>query len=193
MVLRKPYAFLIKHFRSINFALFVLVTFMLVRVLKLYSFIKDYLNTGIYNTALIPITDYINVYIYLVLIFILLVSGVLAFLLKKKEKPIKIYVYIILVSILTLILFIFVHNYFTFTVSKGYNEQMARLIRDLILIQSFFYYPTLLVLLIRFIGIDLNNFGFREDKELLASEEDREEVEVEVTFDKHRYIRIIKN
>lgn len=193
MILRKPYAFLIKHFRSINFALFVLVVFGLTRVLKLYSFITDYLNTGIYNITLDPISNYINVYTYLTLFLIILVSGILIYLLRRKEKPVKAYFYAIGTAILTLILFIYVHNYFTFIVSKGYNEQMARLIRDLVLINSFFFYPAILVLLIRFLGIDLNSFGFKEDKDILASEEDREEVEVEVTFDKYKYIRQFKN
>ena len=71
MILRKPYAFLIKHFRSINFALFALVVFGLTRVLKLYSFITDYLNTGIYNITLDPISNYINVYTYLTLFLII--------------------------------------------------------------------------------------------------------------------------
>ena len=192
MILRKPYAFLIKHFRSINFALFALVVFMLTRVLKVFSFIKDYINTGIYNITLDPITNYINVYTYLILIVIALIAGILAFLFARKEKPVKAYIYTIGVAVITIIMLAFVHNYFTFTVSKGYNEQIARLFKDLVFINTLFFYPAVLILLIRFLGIDLNSFGFREDKELLASEEDREEVEVEVTFDKHKYIRQLK-
>ena len=192
MILRKPYAFLIKHFRSINLALFLLVVLMLTRVMKLYSFITDYLNTGVYNITLSPISNHINVYIYVLLFLIIIISGILIFLLRRKDKPVKAYIYTIGVVILTLILFIYVHSYFTFTVSKGYDEQMVRLIRDLILIVSIFYYPSILILLIRFTGIDLNSFGFKEDKDILADEEDREEVEVEVTFDKHKYIRQLK-
>ncbi len=192
MILRKPYAFLIKHFRSINLALFLLVVLMLTRVMKLYSFITDYLNTGVYNITLSPISNHINVYIYVLLFLIIIISGILIFLLRRKDKPVKAYIYTIGVVILTLILFIYVHSYFTFKVSKGYDEQMARLIRDLILIASIFYYPSILILLIRFTGIDLNSFGFKEDKDILADEEDREEVEVEVTFDKHKYIRQLK-
>ena len=193
MILRKPYAFLIKHFRSINLALFLLVVFALTRVMKLFSFIKDYLNTGIYNVTLDSISNYINVYTYLTIILIIIISSILLYLLKRKEKPVKAYIYVIGMSVLTLILFIYIHNYFTFTAPKGYSTQMARLIRDLVLINSIFFYPAILVLLIRFTGIDLNSFGFREDKEILADEEDREEVEVEVTFDKHKYIRQLKN
>ena len=193
MILRKPYAFLMKHFRLINLALFALVLFMLTRVLSLYSFVKDYLNTNIYNVTLVPISKYINTYVYIALILIILICGLLSYLLKRKDKPFIAYIYITIIAILTLILDAFVNNYFTFTAANGYNEQMARLMRDLTLINSFIYYPALLILLIRFTGIDLNSFGFKEDKEFLDDEADREEIEVEVTFDKYKYIRIFKN
>ena len=43
----------------------------------------------------------------------------------------------------------------------------------------------ILLLLVRSIGLDLKKFGFNEDKEFLETDEaDREEVEVEVAFDK---------
>ena len=94
-----------------------------------------------------------------------------------------------------MILSTYVNNYFVYTVSnRGYDGQMARLIRDLVFINSFFFYPMLVVLVIRSLGIDLNSFGFYQDDEFISTnEEDREEVEVEVKFDKYKYIRLFKN
>ena len=63
MILRKPYAFLIKNFKKINIILLALVIFILWKNLSLYSFVKDYIQTGIYNTKF----DSINNYIILVL------------------------------------------------------------------------------------------------------------------------------
>lgn len=194
MILRKPYAFLIKYFRAINLCLLLTIVFCLSRVLSLYNFVKDYASLGVYNITLNPISKYINTYLYLILILIIIISGILVFLLRKKDKPFITYVYITLLIIVTSILFIYINNYFTYQALKEFNKQMILLIRDLVLIDSLFYYPVILVLIIRSLGIDLKSFGFYEDGSFIkASEEDREEVEVDVAFNKERYIRIIKN
>ncbi len=192
MILRKPYAFLIKHFKIINFFLFVSTFFCLNRVLSLYRFIKEYLVIGIYNETLSPISNYIDFYLYFALILMIIVSFILFYLLKRKEKPFLSYIYMMILSFVSLALFIYIHNYFVEL--EVFNGQIARLIRDLTLIDSFFYYPVLIILLIRFLGIDLKSFGFYQDKEFLSSNElDREEVEVEVGFDREKYIRLLKN
>lgn len=192
MILRKPYAFLIKHFRLINLALFILVAFSLTNLLKLYSFIKDYIATGIYNITLTPISNYINGFIYLLLVVTVVLSIILFYLLKRKDKPFITYIYVILLMIANIVLFIFTNGYFSEVTE--FNRQMTLLYKDFTLIVSIFYYPVLLILAVRFMGVDLKNFGFYEDKQFIeASDEDREEVEVEVAFDRDRYIRNLKN
>ena len=77
---------------------------------------------------------------------------------------------------------------------EAFNLAGAMAIRDIAFICTLPYYPTLIILLIRSIGIDLKRFGFGEDREFLEiDEKDREEVEVEVSFDKERVFRKIKN
>lgn len=194
MILRKPYAFLIKHFKAINLILLLTILYALNRVLSLNSFVKDYLNTGIYNITLTPVSTYLNKYLYFTLIITILIAGLLVFLLRRKDKPFISYVYILAVAIITLILSFYIYNYFTYTATKEFNRQMVSLIKDLTLIVSLFYYPSIFILIIRTLGIDLKNFGFHQDKEFIElDEKDREEVEVEVGFDKQKYIRILKN
>lgn len=194
MIFRKPYAFLMKHFKLINLVLLFSILYSLNKVLNLHSFVKDYLNTGIYNVTLTPISNFINKYVYLILVITIIISGILFYLLKRKEKPFTTYAYILAVAFITLILSIYINNYFIYTATKTFNKQMVSLIRDLTLINSFLYYPSILILIIRALGIDLKNFGFYQDKEFIEiNENDREEVEVEVTFDKHKYIRLFKN
>lgn len=194
MILRKPYAFLIKHFKAINLCVLLAMLFCLNRILALYSFVKDYLQLGIYNVTLNSISNYINVYLYLTLGITLLITGILVFLLKKKDKPFISYIYIILLILVSFILLLYVHNYFSYHALKEFNRQMTLLIRDLVLIDSLFYYPIIFVLIIRSLGIDLKSFGFYEDEAFItANEEDREEIEVDVAFNKERYLRIIKN
>lgn len=193
MIIRKPYAFLIKYFQRINILLLALVVFVFYKVIQLHQFVKDYLNTGVYNEVIDTISNYANIYVYFAFLFIIFISLVLAYLLKRKDKPFISYIYILITNFLVFILFLYTSNYFTYEVVKGYNLVATKVINDLFFIVTLPYYPMLVILLIRSIGIDLKSFGFHEDKEFAEiKEEDREEVEVQVGFDKDKWIRKIK-
>ena len=65
--------------------------------------------------------------------------------------------------------------------------------RDLLNIASIFQYIVFVIFGIRFLGIDLKKFGFKNDEEYLdIKEEDREEFEVNIEFDKDKITRNIK-
>ena len=193
MILRKPYAFLIRNFKKINIVLLALVIFVLWKELELYQFVKDYIATGIYSSQLDSISNYVNIFSIGAIVLIAIISAILAYLLKYKDKPFISYVFILGVSIITLILFIYNYYYFTMTVTQEFDLVSALMVRDLSFIATIPHYPVILLLLIRSIGLDLKRFGFGEDKEFAEiNDEDREEVEVEITFDKDRYIRAFR-
>lgn len=190
MILRKPYAFLIRHFRKINTILLVLVVFALTRQLSLYAFVNGFATTGIYNTQLDSIANYVNFVFIGASLLIVVISGILGYLLKYKEKPYISYFFVAIVGILSIVLSAYLNYYFTTSITGEFDLSAALVIRDLSFMMTFPYYPILILLLIRSIGLDLKNFGFGSDKEFAEiAEEDREEVEVEVSFDKDRYIR----
>ena len=193
MILRKPYAFLIKYFQRINIFLLLLVGFIFYKNLELYQFVSGYLATGVYNTLIDSISNYVNVYVYIAFILILVICLILAYLLKYKDKPFISYIFVFILCFITLCFFIYTGNYFTYQVHDGFNLVVTKVIKDLLFISTIPYYPVILILLIRSIGLDLKSFGFNHDKEFSEiNEEDREEVEVEVGFDKNKFIRKIK-
>lgn len=191
MVLRKPYAFLIRNFKKINILLLILVTFLAYKSLSLYGFLREYTVTAIYNENLNSITNYINGWVYFSLILVLFLAGALAYLLKYKNKPFAVYIFLFVSNLLSLILFLYVRSYFNYV---HYSVESARNITYLTLVVLVPYLPEIFILLIRSIGLDLKRFGFGEDKEFAeTSEADREEVEVEVAFDKDVFIRTFRN
>ena len=193
MILRKPYSFLIKYFQKINILLLLLVAFVFYKDLQIYQFVKDYLATGIYNVTIDSITNYASIYAYLSFIGILAISSILAYLLHYKDKPYASYIFILIANFITFAFFLYTSHYFTYNAIEGYNLGAIRIVRDLLFISTLPYYPMLFILLIRSIGIDLKSFGFQQDKEFAdINEADREEVEVQVGFDKDHYIRNIK-
>ncbi len=184
MILRKPYAFLIKHFRLINACLLFFIIFVYSKSMNLYSFVKDYASYGIYSKSLDSIQNYISGFFIVSLIAIILISIVMISLLHFKSKPIKTYVYLIIVYVVMLGFDLYALSFFnhldfdpTFQVAK------ARVVRDLLFIITIPEYPAMVLLAIRAVGLDLKSFGFQEDKEFVATEGDREEFEIDTSFD----------
>lgn len=185
MIVRKPYAFLIKHFRKIHIALLILCGFIYYKNIQLNSFVKEFIDLGTYDIFTEPINNFVSPLAVLAMLVLILGSTALVLLLRHKKKPWKLYILPILSYVFLLILFISTKNFF-----DGYTGQLntagIRAIRDLLLIATLLQYPSMLVFLIRILGIDLNKFNFKVDEEYLElSSEDREELEINIDFDKN--------
>ena len=190
MILRKPYAFLMKHFKKINLVLFLLTVYIFIKTLTLLGLTRNYAsgNTIVVDT----ITSFFNSTYFFVHILILIIGSILLYLLKRKDKPIKTYMLVLIEYFIFLILSIYLNGYFGDFYLNGYDRAFARTINGFVLIFSIPQYLILLLLFIRTIGLDLKSFGFQQDKEFLTSEEDREEVEVEVGLDSQKIKRKTK-
>ena len=62
MILRRPYAFLIKHFRLIHLILFALLAIITYNASTVLNFFKDYITAN--GNMEILSSNYINVFIY---------------------------------------------------------------------------------------------------------------------------------
>lgn len=184
MILRKPYAFLLKHFRLINAILLAFVVFVYSRSMSLYSFSKDYVSYGLYSKSLDPIQNYISGFYLFSLIFILILSITLLALLRFKSKPIKTYVYLFIVYAVMLGINLYALSFFNhLAIDPTFQIAESRVVRDLLFIITIPEYPALVLLVVRAIGLDLKSFGFQEDKDFVATEDDREEFEIDASFD----------
>ena len=91
MIIRKPYAFLIKNFKKIHIVLLLLSLFTLYKVIDVSNFVKNYMTYGTYDAYSNPIGKHIT-FLILLCIFVLIVgTAALIFLLRYKKKPWKVY------------------------------------------------------------------------------------------------------
>lgn len=192
MILRKPYALLIQYFQRIHLILILLSAYIFYKVMSLRTFVGEFLSTESYNAYYEPISDYINFLVIISILLIVAVSITLIILLRYKKKPWKIYLFPIILYSFMLGVLIFISSYF-----NGYNDlselQPIMAGRDLLNLAYIFQYPMFIIFGIRFLGIDLKKFGFKEDEEYLdIKEEDREEFEVNIEFDKDKITRNVK-
>lgn len=193
MIIRKPYAFLIKYFRQIHILLLVLAGYIYYKVNNLHTFINTYIDTEVYNPQLDAISNYVSPLLYLAVLLLLAGTVIILILLRQKKKPRLTYILICIEYIVLLLLFFFASSYFNGLNGATINSAQIRLIRDFLTIFSLFQFLVFILLAIRILGIDLQRFGFQNDEEFLqASDEDREEIEVGLNIDKDVYINKAK-
>jgi len=175
MILRKPYAFLIKHFKMIHLVITLLFIFVIGKTNNIVNFFKDYVNNDVLK---IDASKYVNG-VYLSLFLIVLLSFIIIILLKKKEKPLLFYFITIGLSFVLMIGFYYEGSIITeleFGLLDRKTINMARdIVRFMIIIEGIMLIPYI----IRTLGFDIKKFDFKKDlQDLNITLEDNEEFEV---------------
>ena len=176
MVFKKPYGFLIKHFKLIHLILTGLFIWLTMKV----SDVLDYYNRFIAGTVgkLEAIEHVTNYYIIGVVSSIVICIIVYA-LLRYKQKPRKLY--------LVLIGFVLIEAFIINLVYGGLEDiyisvlemKTLRLYRDILRILVVFQYVSIGFVLVRGLGFDIKKFNFASDlQELGMDVSDEEEVEL---------------
>ena len=177
MILRRPYAFLIKHFRLLHLILFIFMAYITVKAGNILEFFKEYINFN-GNIEIIS-SNYISYFIFISVIVIIAFSLIVFVLMRYKKKPRFLYILIIITSIISLVLFIYLYTNIKALEISSMSGREIRLLRD---ISRFNYYLLLIMcipVLIRGLGFDIKKFGFTKDiADLKLEEKDSEEVEV---------------
>ena len=93
MIIRKPYAFLIKNFRKIHIALLVLGVFVFYKTIRTALFVSEFMNYGIYDAYANPISKVITPFFRISVILMIIGSGSILLLLRHKQKPWKSYIF----------------------------------------------------------------------------------------------------
>ena len=179
MIIRKPYAFLIKYFKVIHIIIFLFILYLVFSTRNIYMFFKNYLLTGTYTYIENMAGNYINFIMFLGSI-ILIASFLLIYLLmKQKEKKVLYYLLGIIFYFITFILFIVFLNVFNSLEFTSLSNQSLVLYRDMALALYYLNYYFLVIAFVRGFGFNVKKFNFEKDlKELDITEEDREEIEV---------------
>jgi len=192
MIIRKPYAFLIKHFKKIHIFLFLICAYIYYKSIQTSSFVREFISLGSYDAYNEPISKYINGLVYLFLILTIAATITIVLLLKYKNKPWKLYLIPLAEYLALLVTFIMTKSFFDSYIGT-FETATIRAIRDILVILSVPQYVVFVILIIRILGIDLNKFNFKSDKEFLEmNASDRDEIEINIDIDKQSIKRNIK-
>lgn len=193
MILKKPYAFFIKNFKLFHLIIFVLSSILLYRTSLIYSFIKEYINT---NPNLIgkELTDVLFVnWVYILVVLITIINIVIIIIMIRKQKPLMYYILNISLYIGVIIVYILSHKVVGSLEVMLVETKTILAIRDITNIARLLQTVSIIFYLVRATGFDIKKFDFVRDLQSLdISEEDSEEYELAVEFEKNVFIRNYK-
>lgn len=193
MILKKPYAFLIKHFRIIHILLAIPIIYLIICTRNIVSFFSDYISANYYTSIMNIAGTYINYFMYLAVLVILIAGLLIYFLMKQKEKSTKYYFFLIVFYVILFILIGVTHSILSGMETTTMEATAARAYRD---ISYIFYIPQFFFAaftIFRGIGFDIKKFNFDIDiKELEITDIDSEEFELTLGVEDYKIKRNIR-
>lgn len=191
MILRKPYAFIIKHFRLIHLILFACLLYMLSNTNTLYQLFSSLQksNTSIYVGADI----YIHNGIYIFILGSLALSAVVYWLLKAKKKPTVLYLALVIYLIVLAIGYSYLFSTLKTLQNVVVETDTIIFSKDIANLLTLPLYVFCALCFIRGIGFNIKQFNFSKDiKELQIADQDSEEFELLIGQNNYKYIRTIR-
>lgn len=188
MILRKPYAFLIKKFKLIHLILSILMFYLVYRFNTVYTFFKEYVNKDIHNRILA--SDYITLFMFLVILFITIGLIIVYLLMRFKKKPKTLYLINIIAYFASFIIL-----WYSLSVLKKMeytvlDTRVVRLTKDFVLVSTAFQGIMSIIMFVRALGFDIKKFNFEKDiSELNIEVTDNEEFELVVGIDTNKVAR----
>ena len=187
MVIRKPYAYLIKNFKKIHLIITCLLAFVCYKTNNLLL----YLNRLRQGTASRAISlNYISNFTIFLIVVAIIGFIIIYILMRYKKKPKLIYLVSVIGYIVLIIFLLVTHSYLKFIQDEYITQKAIRAYRDLIQIGIYYQYFIIGVMLVRGLGFDIKKFDFAKDlHEFEIEEKDNEEIEVELNVDYNKLDR----
>lgn len=194
VILRKPYAFLIKHFKLIHLILVIFLCINLYYSLGIINFFNAYIANGYRPTSTYNLVSTYTPFMFLIAIIIVVALAIIFYvLLTYKEKPNKLYMFIFVYYTVLFILYWYISGVFEGLEYELIVSTLARAIRDISILYVIPQVPFIIVSLIRAIGFNLKKFAFESDfKDMNLDYEDSEEVEVGLNINSYKFKRKIR-
>jgi len=188
VILRKPYALLIKNFKKIHFIMLLLMAYIAYSSNNILKFFNQLIKTGTFTRFTFSLSStYINIYLILSTILVIGISIVIYILMRQKKKPILFYIIMIGYYAVLIGYFLYMYNTFERLEITTISPRGLRIIRDITTIVSFTQYGLLVLVAVRAFGFNIKKFNFGEDLvELEIDVKDNEEFELLVGIDRDK-------
>lgn len=196
MIIRNPYGFFAKHNKIIHLILLIPIVILLLCFGDIFKFFQDYISAG-YSTPETNITEsYVTGVIFL-LVFLMAFANLVIFIILASKKKNNIFYGIFTVYFLVLLLALLLFGSSMSSIEKdSLDPTFANFVRD---IARLAYLPMYLVVVFNVtkgVGFNIRTLRFDGGSDLIISEEDEEDVEINLVNDtgsfKRNFVHMIR-
>lgn len=193
MIIKKPYAFLIKKFRLIHTILFVLLLYIAIKTFDIYTFFNDYAINHVYLSSGNLASSYISVFTFIIIVIAILFGTLIYYILSIKNKRRNTYLLLCIYYILMFIFFIFIFNVLQKLNYNSFDVKTVRAIRDIMFMVLIPQIIFLFIIFSRALGFNIKSFDFKKDlEEMQIDKSDYEEVEVTLGNNNYKFARFFR-
>lgn len=192
LILKKPYKFLITHFKLVHFILTIFMCYLFFKYVRILSFVNDINKTYSGIISANSSSTLFNIIMYLFSLLIVVSSIFLIYLLRSKKKGVKLYIS----TVITYFLYFVVISY-SYSVIQSLEIRIVDLsvlhnLRDFLFVIGALQLFEIGFFVVRSFGIDLKKFNFKDDMaELDITDADSEEFEINFNIDTNKINRSI--
>lgn len=191
MVFRKPFAFIIKHFKAFHVVMFLTTLFIMYNANQIRSLIRSLISQNAFTYA--GAQYYTNSPVFIVCLIGLTAVGLIYWLFTVRKKDLKYYTLVIGYYVLSMAGFYYLFDKITILSQKDVSLDDLSIIRDVSTLILLVSIPILIMSLIRSIGFNIKQFNFSKDiKELEITDKDSEEFEILIGQNNYKYLRRIR-
>lgn len=190
MILRRPFAFLIKHFRLFHFIMLVFMGYILYSSNSILSYFREYLNSTMTLINHDVVLTLYPTFLFFSIMVVIIISIVILVLMAFKHKPFKFYIVNILIMVVTLVILLISRNTISNLELSLIEVRILKLVQDFVLISILLQIIPCIMTCIQATGFNIKQFDFEKDlKELDIDVKDNEEFEVNFDLETDRYYR----
>ena len=191
MVFRKPFAFIIKHFKAFHVVMFLTTLFIMYNANQIRSLIRSLISQNAFTYA--GAENYTNSPVFIVCLIGLTAVGLIYWLFTVRKKDLKYYSLVIGYYAFSMGGFYYLFDKINILAQKDVSIDELNLIRDVSTLILLVSVPILIMSLIRSIGFNIKQFNFSKDiKELEITDKDSEEFEILIGQNNYKYFRKIR-
>ena len=164
--------------------MFIIFSYLLFHLRDIYLFLKGYVLTNNFTYVENMVGNYLNAYMFILVIFLIISSVVIYLLMRQKDKPVLFYIVLFVYSLVLLIVLIIDYQFFVSLEYKVYDRVTLTIYRDINGVLYYMDYFYIVFAFIRGFGFDIKKFSFDKDlKKLNIDVKDNEEYELSLEVD----------
>lgn len=184
MILKRPYAFLVKHFRIIHALLLFCSIYLTYKTWSFVGFFSSYIRNGQKVTGVDDLSAKITSLMNILPLIVILLCGIIIYLLHYKKKPIMLYIYIAVTYGVLFLLYRYLDSFMYTIAFETPSIRFVNIIRDVCRVFSLVQVPVIAFAFVRSLGFDVKKFDFKRDLlDLGVDDADNEEYEFEFKLD----------